>query len=134
VVSPDHPLARRKKVALKDLTDEWWALGPVDTFLGQLMLKAFRAHGLSMPRIVVTTLSIQLRLDLMETGRFVTVYSGAMMSHPARRGRFKALPVDLGDAAGPMAVITLKGRQSPGALKLVMNEMRAIAKSIAAAE
>jgi DNA-binding transcriptional LysR family regulator len=134
VVAHTHPLARRKKVALLDLLDESWALGPADTFLGQFLLKAFRAQGLPMPRTVVTTISIQSRLDMMETGRFVTVYSGAMMSHPTRRGRFKVLPVDLNDTAGPMAAITLKVRQAPAALKLVMSEMRTIAKAIAATE
>ena len=87
-----------------------------------------------MPRTVVTSLSIQLRLDLMQTGRFITVYSGAMMAHPTRTFPFKSLPVDFGDAAGPMAAITLKGRRAPGALKLLQNEMRLIAKRIAAAE
>jgi DNA-binding transcriptional LysR family regulator len=134
VTSAAHPLARRRKLALSDLLDEAWALGPNDTFLGQLMLKAFRAQGLPMPRTVVTTLSIQMRLDLMETGRFLTVYSSAMMGHPSRRGRFKTLPVELGDEAGAMAAITLKDRQSSGALKLVLNETRAIAKTIGAAE
>jgi ribosomal protein S27AE len=49
---------------------------------------AWRAQGLPMPRTVVTTLSVQMRLDLMETGRFLTVYSSAMTADPSRRGRF----------------------------------------------
>jgi len=134
VVAPSHPLARRRKVGLEDLVNEWWALGPTDTFLAQLLSAAFRADGLPMPRTVVTTLSIQLRLDLMQTGRFVTVYSGAMMAHPVRTFPFRSLPIDFGNAAGPMAAITLKGRQAPGALKLLQNEMRSVAKSIAGAE
>lgn len=134
VTSATHPLARRRKLALRDLLDEAWALGPNETFLGQLLLKAFRAQGLPMPRAVVTTLSIQMRLDLMETGGFLTVYSSAMTAHPSRRGQFKTLPVELRDEAGPMAAITLKDRQLSGALKLVLNETRAIAKAIAAAE
>jgi DNA-binding transcriptional LysR family regulator len=134
VVAPSHPLARRRKVGLRDLVNEWWALGPSDTFLAQLLSAAFRAEGLPNPRTVVTTLSIQLRLDLMQTGRFVTVYSGAMMAHPARTFPFRSLPIDFGNAAGPMAAITLKGRQAPGALKLLQNEMRSVAKLIAGAE
>lgn len=134
VVAPSHPLARRRKVGLHDLASEPWALGPPDTFLAQLLAGAFRAQGLPMPRTVVNTLSIQLRLDLMQTGRFITVYSGAMMAHPTRTFPFRSLPVDFGDAEGPMAAITLKGRQAPAALKLLQNEMRSVAKLIAAAE
>jgi len=134
VVAPSHPLARRRKVGLQDLVNERWALGPPDTFLAQVLAAAFRSQGLPMPRNVVTSLSIQLRLDLMQTGHFVTVYSGAMMAHPTRTFAFRSLPVDFGDAAGPMAAITLKGRQGPGALKLLQDEMRSVAKLIAAAE
>jgi hypothetical protein len=52
------------------------------------------------------------------------------MDHPGRRDRIKVLPVDLGDIAGPMAAVTLKGRQPSGPLKLVLNEARAIGKRI----
>jgi DNA-binding transcriptional LysR family regulator len=115
-------LARRRKLTLRDLLDEAWALGPTETFLGRLLLKAFREQGLPMPRTVVTTLSIQMRLDLMETGHFLTVYSSVMADHASRRGRFKILPVELRDEAGPMAAITLRDRQPSGALKLLLNE------------
>ena len=54
--------------------------------------------------------------------------------HRQERGRFKTLPVELGDDAGRMAVITMKDRQSSAALKFVLNETTAIAKAIAAAE
>jgi DNA-binding transcriptional LysR family regulator len=134
VASPTHPLAKRRKLGFRDLLDAWWTLGPPDSFLSQVMVKAFRAHDLPVPHTVVTTLSIQLRLDLMESGHFLTVYSGAMMRHPTRQGRIRTLPIDLNDTAGPMAAITLKGRQSSGALKLVLNETKVLAKSIAAAE
>jgi DNA-binding transcriptional LysR family regulator len=134
VVAPSHRLARRRKVGLQDLVNERWALGPPDTFLAQVLAEAFRSQGLPMPRTVVTSLSIQLRLDLMQTGCFVTVYSGAMMAHPTRTFPFRSLPVDFGDAAGPMAAITLKGRQAPSALRLLQNEVRSVAKLIAAAE
>jgi len=134
VAAPRHPLVRHRKVTFNDLLKAGWVLGPAESFLSQVMLNAFRQHGLPMPRNVVTTFSIQLRLDLMESGRFLTVYSSAMLEHPARKGRIKALPVDLDDNAGPMAVITLKGRQSSSPTKMVLNETRAIARTIASRE
>ena len=132
VTSVAHPLARRRKIALRDLLDERWVMGPPGSFLHQLMLEAFRAEGLPMPNAMVTTLSTPLRLDLLQSGEFVTADTSAMMEHPGRKGRIKALPVELGDTAGPMAAVTLKGRQPSGALTLVLNEAKAIGKSIAA--
>jgi DNA-binding transcriptional LysR family regulator len=130
VTSATHPLARRRKIALRDLLDERWVIGPPDSFLYQLMMEAFQAKGLAMPNAMVTTLSIQLRLDLLQSGHFVTADTSSMMDHPGRKGRIKALPIDLGDIAGPMAAVTLKARQPSGPLKLVLNEARAIGKSI----
>jgi DNA-binding transcriptional LysR family regulator len=130
VTSAAHPLARRRKIALRDLMEERWVIGPPGSFLYQLLMEAFQAEGLTMPKAMVTTLSIQLRLDLLHSGRFVTVDTSAMMDHPGRKGRLKALPVDLGDIAGPMAAVTLKGRQPSGPLKLVLNEARVIGRTI----
>lgn len=130
VTSATHPLARRRKVALRDLLEERWVIGPPGTFLYQLLMEAFQAEGLAMPKAMVTTLSIQLRLDLLQSGHFVTADTSSMMDHPGRKGRIKTLPIDLGDIAGPMAAMTLKGRHQAGPLKLVLSVARAIGKTI----
>jgi DNA-binding transcriptional LysR family regulator len=133
-VAPNHPLARRRKIALSDLVAERWALAPLDTYLGDLVQRAFRAQSLPMPQTVVSTPSIQLRFELMETGGFVTVASHSMVVHPTRRGRIKTLPVAFADDAGPMAAITLKGRQLTKAAVLVLEEARSVAAPIAGME
>ena len=93
VVASSHPLARRRKLALSDLMEERWALAAPDTYLGELVRNAFRAQSLPMPQAVVSTSSMQLRFELMETGGFLTLASRSMVIHPSRRGRIKALPV-----------------------------------------
>jgi DNA-binding transcriptional LysR family regulator len=105
-------------------------IGPPGSFLHQLLTEALQAEGLAMPKATVTTLSIQLRLDLLQSGHFVTADSSSMMNHPGRKGRIKALPVEFGDIAGPMAAVTLKGRQPSGPLKLFLKQARAIGKAI----
>jgi DNA-binding transcriptional LysR family regulator len=130
VASATHPLTRRRKIALRDLLEERWVIGPPGSFLHQLLTEALHAEGLAMPKAAVTTLSIQLRLDLLQTGHFVTGDSSSMLDHPGRSGRIKALPVEFGDIAGPMAAVTLKGRQQSGPLKLLLKEARAIGKTI----
>ncbi len=73
--------------------EERWALAAPDTYLGDLVRNAFRAQSLPMPQAVVSTSSMQLRFELMETGGFLTLASRSMVIHPSRRGRIKALPV-----------------------------------------
>jgi hypothetical protein len=78
----------------------------------------------------MTSPSVQMRLDMLPGGQYLTVYSSAMLSHLGDRARFKVLPIDLGDIAGPMAALTLKVRPPQGAVKLVLVETHAIAKTI----
>jgi DNA-binding transcriptional LysR family regulator len=134
VVSPSNPLARRRKLTLADLMNERWVLAPQDTYLGGLVRRAFQAESLPMPAAVVTTSSLQLRFELMETSGFVTLASRSMVTHPSRRGRVKPLPVPFGDDAGPMGIVTAKGRQLTKAAALVTQEARLVGRSIAVRE
>lgn len=134
VVAPNHPLARRRKLSLADLMAERWALPASDTYLGGLVQNAFRARGLPMPHAVVTTASLQLRFELMDTGGFVTLAARSMVTHQSRRGRIKALPVAFDDEAGPMAAITLRNRQLTKVALLVLEQLFATGGAIAIAE
>ena len=114
----------------------WASAGrsPSPTCSRRLVRKAFRAQSLPMPEAVVSTASMQLRFELMETGGFVTLASRSMAIHPSRKDRMRALPVAFHDDAGPMSAITLNGRQLTKVSVLVLEEARTIAKSIAIAE
>ena len=134
VVAPSHPLARRRKLSLADLMVERWALPASDTYLGGLVQNAFRAQGLPMPHAVVTTASLQLRFELMDTGSFVTLAARSMVTHQSRRGRIKALPVAFDDEAGPMAAITLRNRQLTKVSSLVLEQLSTAAGAVAITE
>jgi DNA-binding transcriptional LysR family regulator len=45
-----NPWVRRRKVALADLMNEAWTLPPPDSLNGELIVEAFRAHRLDLPR------------------------------------------------------------------------------------
>jgi DNA-binding transcriptional LysR family regulator len=131
VAGAKHPLAyRRKKLALADLARECWALPPPDSFLGRLIVQAFRAEKLDRPRTALTSISVQMRLTQLEGGRFLTIHPSSLLQHSANRGRFKPLPVDLRVAAGPIACISLRRRPATGAAKLFQDSMRAIARTV----
>lgn len=125
-----HRLARARKLKLANLVHERWALGPSDTYLGRLLTSVFRKHGCELPAATVTSASVQLRLQLLTDGQFITVYSAQMLPGHGNRSPFKILPVDLGDVAVPMAALTLKSRPPRGATKIVVAEMKAAAKSV----
>ena len=82
-----------------------------------------------LPPAAVTTSSINMRLNLLATGRFLSILPVTMLRHPSNRAWLRALPVDLGDEAGSAACITLKKRRPAGAVKLFVEESRAVCKT-----
>jgi len=59
-------MANRRKTTLADLIDEPWCVAP--SAVGSLVTDAFRASGLRMPRIAVTTTTAHLLFQLLESG------------------------------------------------------------------
>ena len=95
------------------------------------MVQAFQEEGLDVPETMLTSISVQMRLNLLEGGRFLTIHPISLLRHAGNRGRFKALPVELRDIAGPIACIRLRDRPATGAGKLFMEMTRAVARAAA---
>jgi DNA-binding transcriptional LysR family regulator len=123
-----HPLVRHRRLELKDLMTERWALSPPDSFLGVIVVDLFRRRKLDLPATTVTTLSIFMRLTLLASGRFLTILPIEMLRHPADKAWLRQVPVDLGDSTRPIASITLKKRRVSGAVRLFQQASRESAR------
>ena len=124
-----HRLTARKKLKRADLMEERWTLSPPDTFLGRIVVHAFRRSGLQLPPDVVTTVSTYMRPNLLANGGFLTVLPSPMLRQRSSRAWLRALDVDLG-ASLSAALITVKKRRSAGAVKLFQEASRAVCKEI----
>ena len=98
--------ARRRSLSLQDLADERWILFPADSLSSKFIAQGFRTAGLELPRNVVTTFSIQMRLHLLSTGDFLTILHWSVLKFNARRWGLKVLPVRLPCEEMPIAVFT----------------------------
>jgi DNA-binding transcriptional LysR family regulator len=127
VVGTSSPWARRRKLSLAELVDEAWMFpsGPV---IRGLIAEAFKARGLDVPQDTVSASSILLRNQLLATGRFITVLPESVLRYHARQWSLKALPIDLGVALRPVAVVTLKNRTLGPAVQLFIEQVRAVAQ------
>jgi len=125
-----HPLVRRKRLNLKDLMGERWALSPPDSYLGRIVADVFRRKNLELPRSIVTTISIHMRVDLLASGDFISVLPTYILRRQGNSAWLRTLDVDLGEA-GPIAAITLKKRRPTGTLKLFQETSRRVSKIIA---
>jgi DNA-binding transcriptional LysR family regulator len=132
VAGARSPWARRRKIALADLLDEPWIFVPPNTVAALFMAQAFSAQGLELPRAAVTSLSAAIRVQLVATGRFLTIVSGSLLRHNAERWDLKALPIPLDALSLPIAFFKLKHRTASPVVEKFIEYLRAAAKSMAA--
>ncbi|HEX7931092.1 MAG TPA: LysR family transcriptional regulator [Sphingomicrobium sp.] len=127
VAAEGHPLLARKKLVLADLSEEQWTLSPPDSFLGRIIAGMFHSRDLPLPPTLVTTISVHLRLNLVATGRFLTVLPLQMLQYPSNKAWLRVLDIDLHDSVQPIASIALKRRRS-ASLGLFEQEAREVSK------
>jgi DNA-binding transcriptional LysR family regulator len=120
--------ARRRRIDLSELVDELWVATPRDTLPTMVVEQAFRASNLPIPRIRVTTFSLQLRTHLLATGDFLTAMPRSLLRLQAEGIRLKALPVRLPIRSFPVAIVTLKNRTPSPVVQLFLERLRAFAK------
>ena len=118
-----HPLVGVRNLSLADVVDEQWTLSPPDSFLGRLVGGLFTQRRLPLPVSVMTSISIYMRLNLMASGRYLSVLPLSMIDHPANRAWLRALDIDLADTSGPVVAITLKKRQGNRATQLFLKAL-----------
>jgi len=129
-VGAQSPWARRRKVELAELADEWWAMPPLDSDPGSFFAEVFRAKGLDYPRAKVVSFPIGVRTSLLATGRFLTILPLSVLRFPAKPPAIKELPIEL-PMAGPVGVATVKNRALSPAAQLFIDAAREVAKPLA---
>jgi DNA-binding transcriptional LysR family regulator len=126
-----NPWTRRRRIKLTELMNESWALPSPDTVLGSVVTAAFRASGLNFPSVAVSSLTPEVRISLLATGRFLTVFPTSVLRFAAGRADIKLLPVQLPMARLSLGVVTLKGRTLTPAAQLFIDFARQAAKPFA---
>jgi DNA-binding transcriptional LysR family regulator len=121
---------RRQKIELAELVNERWILLPPNNALSSLVAQAFRAQGLEPPRESVTA-DIHVRIQLLTTGRFLTILPADLLQFVAKRWSLKTLPIDLGIQAPSLGVLTLRNRTLSPVAQLFIDCARDVAKSVA---
>jgi DNA-binding transcriptional LysR family regulator len=129
VTGARSPWARRRKVELTDLVNEHWILTPPNNVVSSSLARAFSAHGLELPRRGVVSFSLDVRMHLLATGRFLTLMGSLALQYNAKRWGLTALPVDVHIPSTPIAAFTLKGRTVSPVTRLFMEHAREVAKS-----
>ena len=126
-----NPWVRRRRIELAELVNESWALPPPESVIGSLAMEAFRASGLDYPRTTVVADSPEVRISLLATGRFLTIFPASVLRFPTMRSEIKVLPVELPMARVPIGIVTLKNRTLSPVAQLFIECAREVAKTLA---
>ena len=131
VAGAGHPWARRRRIEPAELVNQSWVLPPPNSPPGALAMEAFRASGLDHPRTTVFAILPDVRMSLLATGRFLTIFSTSALQFPTRRPELKVLPVDLPLARVQIGIVTLKNRTLSPTARLFLDAAREVAKPLA---
>ena len=93
--------------------------------------QAFRASGLDYPRVTVVIGPALVRMGLVASGRFISMFQTSMLRFPVRCPEIKILPVELPLAPVPVGIVTLKNRTLSPVARLFMECAREVAKPLA---
>jgi DNA-binding transcriptional LysR family regulator len=123
--------ARLRRIDFEDLVDAPWVGTSRETFPTILLEEAFRARNLPMPRMRVTTFSVQLRTHLLATGHFLTAMPKSMLHLSANSIKLKRLPVEFPNAGFHVAIVTLRNRTLSPPVELFIKALRTHVKLLA---
>jgi DNA-binding transcriptional LysR family regulator len=105
-----NPWTKRRRVRLAELADELWALPAASEAFGPFVEEAFRAEGLPMPRSTVISSTLEMRANLLRTGRYLTIFPEFWLRLPQPHPFIKTLQVKLTTTGGPVGLASVKGR------------------------
>lgn len=127
----DSPWVGRRRIALADLVGENWAFPePGDTF-GSFVTEMFRASRLAIPRARIVASALEMRANLLRTGRYLTILPDFWLQFPEPHPYIRRLPVALPVTAGPIGIVTLKDRAPSPPVQRFIECAREVARPLA---
>jgi len=125
------PWARRRRIELAELVNESWVLPLPSGPIGSVAMEAFRASGLAYPRRTVFVDTAEGRINLLASGRFLTILARSTLRFSTGRPKFKVLPVELPSSPVLVGIVTLKNRTLSPAARLFIEHARELTKALA---
>ena len=122
--------ARARKINLAELAKERWILPPADTTNSIVVMEAFRARGLDLPKVSFVTYSVTLRTSLLTGGQYLSVLPRSMMNLCAHQMGLTVLPVKLAVRKWPVVIVTLKHRTMNPVTQMFLDHLRAGVKTL----
>jgi DNA-binding transcriptional LysR family regulator len=128
VTGAQNEWAGKEGIDFADLVDRPWILSPPVNAVHTLVTESFRTRGLTMAPLTIATWSMNLRLQLLTSGPYVTAFPESLVRYNRDRWALRVLPLSLGQPL-PVAIVTLKHRTQSAATRVFIEHARAAAKA-----
>ena len=126
VVGRSHPLANRRRIRIKDLADQQWALGVSEGQGREIVSRIFLDAGLRPPQPVIECRPQFANLAFAAKLPLVTVATRADALTGQQTGILRILPIDISQKLAPIAFICRKAAADD---KLLMQLREAVSES-----
>src|SRR5215475_9050666 len=100
---------------------------PLDLWLGI----SLGAKGLHCPRAAVIASGLEATINLVGTGRYLTIHPESVFTFPTTHPFIRKLPIELPIVSGPIGILTLKNRKLSPAAQLFIEAARDVANPLA---
>jgi DNA-binding transcriptional LysR family regulator len=133
VVAGTHsPWAQRRKIDLADIVEAPWILPERNGLSHRFVADACKRRGLSPPVVRMVSSTIDLRVCLLASGRFISVIPRSVYLRDRVRYGLKMLPVELPRQAWPVMIFTLENRTLSPVIERFIACAHDVVKAIAA--
>jgi DNA-binding transcriptional LysR family regulator len=133
VVGASSPFAKKKRITLNDLKDEYWILARHELHQTSPVSEKFAQVGLALPSRIVETGSLAGRYSLLNSGRFVTVMPHSLLRYRHDPTAICVLPISTFPWGTPTMILTLLGRTPSHAALRFINVVRELSQSLKSA-
>lgn len=133
VVAGTHsPWAHRRKIDLADIVDAPWILPEPSGLSHRFVADACKRRGLGPPAVRMVSSTIDLRVSLLASGRFISVIPRSVYLRDRVRHGLKMLPIELPTQAWPVMIFTLKNRTLSPVIEHFIACAHSVVRAIAA--
>jgi DNA-binding transcriptional LysR family regulator len=133
VVRPGHPLARKRRLGLRDLVNEAWLLPLPETSLRRQVDRAFLEASAPLPRNVIESVSILTNRVLLRKSDCIGVLPYHVALDDVEHGLLSILPVKLKSIESPVGAMLRAPGSLPPAASALLECLRVAARAVPSA-
>jgi DNA-binding transcriptional LysR family regulator len=130
VVRRGHPLARKRRIALRELGNEPWLLPLPETTLRRQIERAFLEANAPLPRNIIESVSILTNRALLRKSDCIGVMPYHVALDDVEQGLLSFLPVKLRSIDSPVGAILRAPGSLPPAASALLECLRVAARDV----